>query len=56
MQNLTHTFVLLALTMAIGYLMVVAGLGKNALELRRRKRVCPSCGRHIATRTCACSS
>ena len=56
MQFSIHTFVLLVLTMAAGYAMVVAGLGKNALELRRRKRVCPSCGRRIETRVCVCSS
>ena len=56
MHNLTHTFMLLAVTMAIGYVMVVAGLGKNALELRRRRRVCPSCGRRIEARVCGCSS
>ena len=56
MTNLIHTFVFLAVTMAIGYVMVVAGLGKNALELRRRRRVCPSCGRQIEERVCGCSS
>ena len=37
---------------AIGYLMVKAGLGKHALAHRRRRRVCPSCGREIRGRTC----
>jgi hypothetical protein len=32
--------------------MVKAGLGKNALELRRRRRICPSCGRLISGRRC----
>ena len=45
-----------ALTCGIGYLMVLAGLRKNALELRRRHRVCPSCGRRIQARVCrACT-
>jgi hypothetical protein len=45
------------LTYGIGYLMIVAGLGKNALELRRRQRVCPSCGRRIEARVCrACAT
>ena len=45
-----------ALTCGIGYLMIVAGLSKSALELKRRHRVCPSCGRQIHTRTCrACT-
>ena len=46
-----------ALTCGIGYLMIVAGVGKKALELRRRQRVCPSCGRVIQTRVChACTT
>jgi hypothetical protein len=47
-QNLT----LVLSSTAVGYLMVKAGLGKNALEIRRRRRVCPSCGRQIHGRTC----
>jgi hypothetical protein len=43
-------------TCGIGYLMIVAGLGKRALELKRRRRVCPSCGREIQARVCrACT-
>jgi hypothetical protein len=48
-----HNFILVASSMGIGYLMVKAGLGKNALETRRRRRVCPSCGREILGRTCS---
>ncbi|HEU5279362.1 MAG TPA: hypothetical protein VFU26_10705 [Gaiellaceae bacterium] len=49
--------VLAATTCAVGYLMTVAGLGKSALELRRRDRICPSCGRQIQARVCrACSA
>jgi len=45
-----------ALTCGIGYLMVVAGLRKKALELKRPHRVCPSCGRRIQARVCrACN-
>jgi len=45
------------LTCGAGYLMIVAGLSKRALELKRRHRVCPSCGREIQARVCrACSS
>ena len=51
-----HIFTLLALTTGIGYVMVYAGLGKNALETRRRRRTCPSCGRRIEARICGCSS
>jgi len=33
--------------------MAVAGVQKNALEWRRRRRNCPSCGRMIDGRVCA---
>jgi hypothetical protein len=42
-------------TMGIGYVMAVAGVHKNALEWRRRDRVCPSCGRAIKARVCKCA-
>jgi hypothetical protein len=41
-----------ALAMGIGWTMAFAGMKKNALELKRRKRWCPSCGRRIDGRTC----
>jgi hypothetical protein len=45
-----------ALSCGIGYLMIVDGLSKRALELKRRPRVCPSCGRQIQARVCrACT-
>ncbi len=34
-----------ALAMAIGWTMTFSGLKKHALELKRRQRTCPSCGR-----------
>ena len=37
-----------ALAMAIGWTMTFSGLKKHALELKRRERTCPSCGRHIS--------
>jgi hypothetical protein len=43
---------LAVLTCGVGYLMLVAGIQKSALEWRRRERRCPSCGRHIAGRVC----
>ena len=43
--------VLLASTGA-GVWMAVAGVQKSALEWRRRRRICPSCGRDIEGRTC----
>ena len=45
-----------ALTCGIRYFMIIAGLSKSALELKRRHRVCPSCGRQIQARVChACT-
>ncbi len=48
--------VLAAVTCAVGYLMALAGLQKSALELKRRRRICPSCGRQIQARTCSCTA
>lgn len=36
-------FPFLLATIAL-YLMIVAGIGKSALERRRTARICPSCG------------
>lgn len=47
-----QTMILLSSTSGIGLLMVLSGLQKNALEFRRRRRICPSCGREIRGRTC----
>ena len=44
--------VLAGLTMAIGYTMYFSGLKKHALELKRRQRICPSCGRTIDGPVC----
>ncbi len=41
-----------ALSMAIGYTMFFTGLKKHALELKRSRRICPSCGRHIRGAVC----
>ena len=41
-----------AVTTGIGWLMIQSGLSKSALELKRKRRVCPSCGRHLET--CGC--
>jgi NADH pyrophosphatase NudC (nudix superfamily) len=44
-------------TTGVGFLMLMAGVQKSALEWRRRKRHCPSCGRSIEGRVCGpCSS
>jgi formate dehydrogenase maturation protein FdhE len=47
-----HVATLAVATLAIGWLMTMAGLQKSALELKKRRRVCPSCGRRIETRIC----
>ena len=41
----------IALAMAAAWLMTKAGLAKNMLEAKRRRAVCPSCGRHDG---CSC--
>ena len=51
-----ETALLLASTTGVGYVMLTAGIEKRALEWRRRRRNCPSCGRHIPGRICSCSS
>jgi hypothetical protein len=52
-----HLAVAAVVTLGIGSLMTRLGLQKSALERRRRRRICPSCGREIAARVCpTCSS
>jgi hypothetical protein len=48
-----HVLMIGIVTLGAGWLMTMAGLQKSALELRRRKRVCPSCGREIQARVCS---
>ena len=53
----THVAIAVVATLGAGWLMMQAGLAKSALELRRKKRVCPSCGREIQADVCAsCTS
>jgi len=47
-----QTATLAALIMAVGWTMTFTGLKKQMLELKRRKRVCPACGRSIDGRVC----
>jgi hypothetical protein len=47
-----HVAIVAISTLAAGWLMITAGLQKSALERRRHKRVCPSCGRVIQARVC----
>jgi hypothetical protein len=46
---------LAVVTLGVGYGMLVAGVNKSALEWRKRRRTCPSCGRHIERGACSCS-
>jgi formate dehydrogenase maturation protein FdhE len=39
-----HLATLATATLAIGWLMALAGLQQSALELKRRRLVCPTCG------------
>jgi NADH pyrophosphatase NudC (nudix superfamily) len=50
-----HVGALLVGTVGAGLLMALAGLQKNALEWRRRRRICPSCGRERRRDACGCS-
>jgi hypothetical protein len=49
---MTHSLTLALSAAGVGYLMVKAGLAKNALEPKHRRRICPSCGRVISGRRC----
>jgi hypothetical protein len=49
-----HIAVLLLSTTGAGLLMSIAGLRKNGLEWRQRRRICPSCGREVRGDVCAC--
>jgi hypothetical protein len=46
---------LVVTTTGIGFIMIVSGIQKSALEWRNRGRFCPSCGRQIERRTCPCA-
>jgi hypothetical protein len=50
-----HLVVLVLSTTAAGLMMSIAGLRKNGLEWRQRRRICPSCGRDLrGSSACAC--
>jgi NADH pyrophosphatase NudC (nudix superfamily) len=50
-----HLTILLVSTAGVGVLMSLAGLQKSALEWKRRRRICPSCGHQLRGRHCSCS-
>jgi hypothetical protein len=51
-----HLAAMAAATLVVGWLMTLAGLHKSALEWRRRRRICPSCGREIRANSCSCTA
>jgi formate dehydrogenase maturation protein FdhE len=46
-----HLMISMTVAAAVAWLMMRAGLAKNALEERRDRRTCPSCGRYDG---CSC--
>jgi hypothetical protein len=56
MNGLTPQMIALFASTGVGVWMAIAGVHKSALEWRRQKRTCPSCGREIPGRTCGCIS
>jgi hypothetical protein len=56
MTGLSPQLAVLLASTGAGVWMVVAGVQKSALEWRRHKRTCPSCGRNIEGRTCGCGA
>ncbi|HEY2072166.1 MAG TPA: hypothetical protein VGG88_01185 [Gaiellaceae bacterium] len=48
-----HIAMLAILTVGVGWVMMVSGVQKSALEWRQRRRICPSCGHEIRARVCA---
>jgi len=48
-----HLATLAIVTLVAGWLMTASGLQKSALEWRKRRRICPSCGRVIEDRVCS---
>lgn len=51
-----HVAIAAVSTLGAAWLMIKAGLQKSALEHRRQRRVCPSCGREIQARVCTTCS
>jgi hypothetical protein len=41
-----HALMVMATVALAAWMMTRAGLAKNALEHRRKRRLCPSCGRY----------
>lgn len=54
MTNSTSQIVALFVAAGVGAWMALAGVHKSALEWRKRRHRCPSCGRYVDGRTCGC--
>ena len=52
MRTDANLLAMTAVTTAAGWTMLFAGAGKRMLEVRRRPRRCPACGREIVGRAC----
>jgi hypothetical protein len=52
MYLLLHHAELFVLPLGVAWLMMLAGVQKNALEWRRRARICPSCDRDLERCRC----
>ena len=51
-----HIAALVVSCSAAALLMAIAGVRKNGLEWRQRRRICPSCGRELRFGACGCRS
>lgn len=51
-MNPLHLIEMFLVVGAVAYLMMLAGMTKSALEPKRSRRLCPSCGR--TTVACRC--
>jgi hypothetical protein len=51
-MNLLHVLFPFLVAAGVASLMMYAGVAKRALEPRRARRVCPSCGRQARDCTC----
>jgi NADH pyrophosphatase NudC (nudix superfamily) len=51
-----HLALLIASIAGVGLSMALAGVQKSALEWRRRRRICPSCGHELRGRACGCTN
>jgi hypothetical protein len=52
-MNLLHLTSVFLVAAGVAYLMMLAGVSKSALEPKRRRRYCPSCGRAVESCSCA---